>query len=113
MNHQQQRETAMENIEAQRTIGALKAIIQTVMPELYSALGKAGSKANFYQEHEHHDLIATAIANELTENEIDEAFGWNERASSSAEAEMRETPIVPYLRPEQAKRFRDELDAII
>ena len=103
----------MDHDEAKRKIGALKAIIQTLMPEMYWVLGKGEPKANFYERLEHHDIIATAIANELTESEIDEAFGWNERASSSAEAEMRETPIVPYLRPDQADRFREEIDAII
>ena len=103
----------MDHDEAKRKIGALKAIIQTLMSETYWVLGKGESKANFYAKLEHHDIIATAIANELTAREIDEAFGWNERAIGSADAEIREHPLVPYLNPEQVDRFRDELEAII
>ena len=113
MDHQHQRETAMENIEAQRTIGALKAIIQTLMPEYYRAFGDGTSNTTFYEQLAQHDIIANAIANELTESEIAQAFGWNERSIGSADAEMRAHPLVPYLRPDQADRFREEIDAII
>lgn len=52
-------------------------------------------------------------AAELTETEIDHAFGWNARALGGPDAEMRAHPIVPHLQPEQADRFRAELEAII
>lgn len=103
----------MDHNEAERKIGALKAIIQTLMPEFYWTPGDGGSKTTFFEQLECRDVIATAIANELTESEIDVAFGWNERAIGSADAEMRAHPLVPYLRPDQADRFREELDAII
>ena len=54
-----------------------------------------------------------AIANELTETEIEHAFGWNARAQGGPDAEIREHPLVPYLRPEQVDRLREELEAII
>ena len=103
----------MDHDEAKRKIGALKAIIQTLMPELYLSPGKGAAKANFYELLEDQDPIATSIANELTESEIDEAFDWVRRAIGGAEAEMSATPIVPYLNPEQAERFRVQLEAIV
>ena len=84
-----------------------------MMPETYWALGEGESKANFYDQLKHHDVIATAIANELTESEIEEAFNWGKRANGNADAEMRAHPLVPYLNPEQTQRFRHELEAII
>ena len=81
------------------------------MPEYNWGLGTGEAKANFYEELEYGDVIA--IANKLTESEIDHAFGWNARALGGADAEMRVHPLVPYLRPDQADRFRAELEAVI
>ena len=89
----------MDNKEAQQKIAALKAIIQTLMPELYWTQAEGGAQANFGALVEDDDPVATAIANELTEPEIDEGFAWVDRARGSTEAEMRATPIVPFLNP--------------
>ena len=102
----------MDTKEAQQKIAALKSIIQTLMPELYWTQAEGGTQANFGALVEDDDPVATAIANELTEPEIDEGFAWIDRARGSAEAEMRATPIVPFLNPEQTERMRIKLEAI-
>ena len=91
----------MDHDEATRKIGALKAIIQSLTPKYNWGLGSGDAMANFYEAVATHDVIASAIANELTESEIDHAFGWNAQAQGGPEAEMRAHPLVPYLRPAQ------------
>ena len=99
--------------DPQRKIAALKAIIQTLMPEYNWGLGSGDAKANFYKELQSGDVIATAIAAELTKSEIAHAFEWNARALGGPDAETRAHPLVPYLNAAQADRFRAELEAIV
>ena len=82
------------------------------MPELYWATIEGGAKANFRALVEDDEPVATAIATELTEHEIEEGFSWVTRSCASAEAEMQATPIVPYLTPEQAERMRIKVEAV-
>ena len=98
--------------QAGERIAALKAIIQTIIPEFYLTRGLEGARANFFESLESDDHIAMAIANEFSRAEIEEAFDWIQGSHRSVEAEMSATPITPYLTPEQATRVRAKLAEI-
>ena len=90
-------------------IAALKAIIQTMMPEFYLMQSGGSPKENFFESLEKDEAIAMAISNEFTESEIDDAFGWTKMGSEGGEAELRATPITPFLNAEQIGKLRLQL----
>ena len=96
---------------ASRQIAAFKAIIQTMMPEFYLMQSGGPPKENFLESLEKDEPIAMAISNELTESEIEDAFGWPKRASEGGETELRATPVTPFLNAEQTERLRASMVA--
>ena len=102
----------MEQTEARRNIEALKAIVQTLMPAVYPQYGEKSARAFFEELLDDDEAAAMAIANELTENEIEQAFGWGKETLGGADDEIRATPVVSYLTAEQVERMRVMLVAI-
>ena len=99
----------MDPSQDRRAIAALKAIIQTIMPEFYLMQGSGQPKQNFRESLEKDEAIAMAISNEFTESEIDDAFGWTKMASEGGEAELHATPVTPFLNAEQIGKVRLQL----
>ena len=99
----------MDHNEAERKIGALKAIIQTMMPEFYLMQYGGLPKENFLASLEKDEPIAMAISNEFGETEIEDAFGWTKMAGEGGEAELRVTPVTPFLNAEQIRKLRLQL----
>ena len=99
----------MDQSQDRRAIAALKAIIQTMMPEFYLMQYGGLPKENFLESLEKDEAIAMAISNEFTESEIDDAFGWTKMGSEGGEAELRATPITPFLNAEQIGKLRLQL----
>ena len=96
----------MDDHEARRRAGALKAIIQTMIHELsWGAAGARGREALFEMA-EDGDPLSMAIVNELSRSEIDEAFGWAAGGDGSIESELRAIPVMAHLTREQRERVR-------
>ena len=102
----------VEENEALRKIAALTAIVQTMMPEVYSETGEKSGTEWFDLQLEEDQLLAIAIANELDEEELDRAFGWVEVAFGSSSNEVSASPVAPHLRAEQRERARIALLAL-
>ena len=96
----------MDKNEARRKIAALKSIIQTVIADMYWSENEGGARAFFSEMSNDEDPVTVAIRNELTEDEIDLALSWSERAKESFEQEMSVMPVVAHLTPEQIHRTR-------
>ena len=96
----------MDENEARRKIAALTAIVQTMMAEVYCGLGTLSARQWFDLQREEDEALATAIANELCEEELDRAFGWTQGALGSSAEEVRANPVAPHLRAEQRTRAR-------
>ena len=96
----------MDENEPQRKIAALKAIIQTMMENVFWGENEGGARAFFEEMLDDEDPIAVAIRNELTEEEIEQAFSWTEMCNGSVAEEMRVMPIVEHLTTEQVERTR-------
>ena len=94
----------MNNEQTARTIGALTAIVQTALPELYHH--EKGAKEYFLDLVAADDALALAIANTLSEEEIDRAFAWEKRSHGGINDEMRAMPVIEYLTPKQRERVR-------
>ena len=104
--------TAVNDNEARRKIAALTAIVQTMMHEVYSGSGNEGGRESFDLQVDEDELLAMAIANELTEEELARAFGWMEGAFGSGSNEVSASPVAPHLRAEQRMRARIALLAL-
>ena len=89
----------------ERKVGALKAILQTVMPDLYWH-DEDGAEAFFRDSVQDDDPVALTIANELTKHEIREAFSWGERCDGSLESELGQMPVMAFLGKDQLARAR-------
>ena len=74
----------MAQSQDKRTIAALKAIIQTMLPEYYLMQSGGSPKDNFLESLEMDEPIAMAISNEFTESEIE-----TRRADGSVLAQAR------------------------
>ena len=99
----------MDDNEARRNIAALTAIIQTMMHEVYSGSGKESAREWFDLQIREDEMLAMAIANELTEEELERAFDWPEAAFQSSRNEVSATPVAAHLRAEQRTRARTAL----
>ena len=89
----------MDDSSTNRQIAALKAIVQTVIRELYWSKG-ADRQVYFTDAVEDADPVAMAVANELTEEEIAKAF-----ADYGAGDDLK-AAVAEYLTPEQLERSR-------
>ena len=100
----------MDQSQDRRAIAALKAIIQTMMPEFYLMQYGGLPKENFLESLEKDEAIAMAISNEFTESEIDRCVRMDEDGERRGrEAELRATPITPFLNAEQIGKLRLQL----
>ena len=99
-------DVTVEQSQDARAISALKAIIQTMMPEFYLLQSGGLPRENFLEALRTDDAIAMAISNEFTESEIEEAFGWPKKANEGSEAELRATPVTRFLNAEQLGKLR-------
>ena len=96
----------MEENAASRQVAALKAIVQTVIPDLYSSRKERRDQECFFEMVRDDDPVSMAIANALTEDEIAAAFSWGDGTDESVESEFRTTPVTPFLTEEQRERAR-------
>ena len=102
----------MDDSEARRKIAALTAIVHTMMHEVYSGPGNEGGRESFDLQVDEDELLAMAIANELAEEELVEAFRWMEVAFGSSGSEVSASPVAAHLRAEQRMRARIALLAL-
>ena len=70
------REGTLDEKEERRKIAALTAIVQTMIHEVFSGTGGKNGRELFDLQLKEDELLAMAIGNELTEEELDRAFGW-------------------------------------
>ena len=96
----------MDEDAARRKIAALTAIVQTMIHEVFSGPGEKNGRETFDLQFEEDELLAMAIANELTEEELDRAFGWVETAYGPSSDEVSASPVAPHVRPDQRTRAR-------
>ena len=85
----------MNRMGASRQIAALKAIIQTMMPEFYLMQSDGSPKENFFESLEKDEAIALAISNEFTESEIEDAFGSTKMAGEGGRRNCARPPLRP------------------
>ena len=102
----------MNDNEACRKIAALTAIVQTMMHEVYCAHGTVDGRESFDLQLVEDELLAMAIANELGEEELAQAFGWVEAAFGSNNDELSASPVARHLRAGQRGRARVALLAV-
>ena len=102
----------MDDGEARRKIAALTAIVQTMMHEVYSGSGNESGRESFDLQVDEDELLAMAIANELTEEELAQAFDWMEGAFGTSGNEVSASPVAPHLRAEPRMRARIALLAL-
>lgn len=95
----------VDETEARR-IAALKAIVQAMVHEVYAGGGSESARELFALQLEEDEVLALAVANELSEEELDYAFIWAEAATGSVTDAMSANPVVPYLSEEQRTRAR-------
>ena len=101
----------MNEAEAGRQIAALKAIVQTMLPDHYPRGHAKDGKALFGEQLEEDDL-AMAVANELSKQELEHAFRWADASYGTIDNELAANPVRPYLSDEQVQRARVALLAI-
>ena len=101
----------MNGNEADRKIGALKAVIQMALPQLYGD-DEQDSNTFFRDTADEGDPLAITIANELTGEEIEAGFKWGESQTPTVENELDALPVAKYLEPEQRERVRFGLVAM-
>lgn len=90
----------MDREEVERKIGALKAIIQTLVPDVYSH-DEEEALAFFQQSVQDADPVAMCITNELDKDEIVHAFAWGGSKYESVTAELETMPVSAHLEPNQ------------
>ena len=96
----------MDVNEARRRIEALKAIVQTMLHEVYCESGSATGRKRFVLGLEEDEALAMAITNELDADELAHAFGWTDAGFASARDELRANPVTLHLSEEQRMRAR-------
>ena len=102
----------MNAAEAGRQIAALKAIVQTMLPDHYPRGHAKDGKALFGEQLAEDELLAMAVANELSENELEHAFRWADASYGTIDNELAASPVRPHLSEEQVQRARVALLAI-
>ena len=96
----------MDEKEERRKIAALTAIVQTMIHEVFSGTGGKNGRELFDLQLKEDELLAMAIGNELTEEELDRAFGWVEEAYGSSRDEISASPVATHVRADQRTRAR-------
>lgn len=96
----------MDEAHARRTIAALVAIVQSMIPIVYSETHGEDGREIFEVQLREDDPLAMAIVNELTEKELDDAFRWVETSRAGYGNELSANPVRAFLSPEQLMRAR-------
>ena len=90
--HTETAERPVNETEASRQIAALKAIVQTMLPDHYPRTHGQDGKTLFAEQLAEDELLAMAVANELSENEFEHAFGWIDASYGTIENELAASP---------------------
>ena len=86
-----------------REIAALKAIVQTMLPDVYWH-DELECRDFFLEQVEDHDPVAMAVTNVLSEEEVEHAFGWGRENYKEVASELRTMPVAAHLSAEQFER---------
>ena len=97
----------MVQTEAKRRIGALTAIVKMLMPDRYGAPRQDDAVNSILELAEDGDPLASAITNELTKDEIEQALASPKGPHATHEEALRAIPVYSCLTPEQRERARD------
>ena len=104
--------TDVDENESHRKIAALTAMVQTMVHEVYSRTGKESARGRFDLQVEEDELLAMAVATQLSEEELAHAFGWARAAFGSNDGEMSASPVLPHVCADQRERARVALLAL-
>ena len=86
-----------------REIAALKAIVQTMLPDVYWH-DELECRDFFLEQVEDHDPVAMAVTNVLSEEEVEHAFAWGRENYKEVASELRTMPVAAHLSAEQFER---------
>ena len=89
--------------EQMREIAALKAIVQTMLPDVYWT-DDLECRDFFLQQLDDHDPVAMAITNVLSEEEVEHACAWGRENYKEVASELRTMPVAAHLSAEQFER---------
>ena len=89
--------------EQTREIAALKAIVQTMLPDVYWH-DEMECRDFFLEQLDDHDPVAMAITNVLSEEEVEHAFAWGRENHKEVASELRTMPVATHLSAEQFER---------
>lgn len=95
---------------------ALTAIVQTMLREQYWEPDEEEGKRRFLRLAEADDPVALAILNELSAEELDEAFRWTSGGGRDGARRLAPAPVLDWLSETQYERVRvaavaeDEMD---
>ena len=89
--------------EQTREIAALKAIVQTMLPDVYWH-DDLECRDFFLEQLDDHDPVAMAITNVLSEEEVEHAFAWGRENYKEVASEVRTMPVAAHLSAEQFER---------
>ena len=89
--------------EQTREIEALKAIVQTMLPDVYWH-DDLECRDFFLEQLDDHDPVAMAITNVLSEEEVEHAFAWGRENYKEVASELRTMPVAAHLSAEQFER---------
>ena len=89
--------------EKTRETAALKAIVQTMLPDVYWH-DEMECRDFFLEQLDDHDPVAMAITNVLSEEEVEHAFAWGRENYKEVASEVRTMPVAAYLLAEQFER---------
>ena len=89
--------------EQTREIAALKAIVQTMLPDVYWH-DDLECRDFFLEQLDDHDPVAMAITNVLSEEEVEHACAWGRENYKEVASELRTMPVAAHLSAEQFER---------
>ena len=89
--------------EKTREVAALKAIVQTMLPDVYWH-DDMECRDFFLEQVDDHDPVAMAVTNVLSEEEVEQAFAWGREIYKEVASELRTMPVVAHLSAEQFER---------
>ena len=96
----------MDRTDPRRTIAALKATVQTLLLEHYWEEDEEKAKQRFLELAEADHPMAMAVVNELSEDELEAAFRWPDKADEPGATGLTRMPVIEFLTDEQRERAR-------
>ena len=96
----------MNGEEARRRIGALTALVQALMREVYCGAGPEKGRALFDLQLKDDELLAMAIRNELDDSALREVFSATANGPSPLGGEVAASPLSAHLSPWQRRDAR-------